>query len=623
MNKIISILMALIMFLTGCTTITPSQTLPPDVTPTINEPEKQKPVSVDVMKDEGTVKLIEDVGYKTTAYTTYPTDEYFYPVYVNKDGTADILYVNAAAAKTLEQSNSYYGGIKSPIFNAVADSVSMAPTMGFGGPSIGMMEEQFNTSEYVGVDESGFVSVKTKPLSTFAADVDTASYTNFRSIVRNYMSEENPYPDESLHDIRIEEMLNYFDYDYKYSGKKLNDKFVVSAEIGQTPWNHDTKLMVVNIKAYDLPKDYYDGSNLVFLIDTSGSMNSPDKFPLMKESIKLLVNELTEKDTVSIVTYSGDSATLLEGAKGSEKDKINSIIDELEPYGSTNGEGGIKTAYKIAEKYKENHSNNRIIMCSDGDLNVGMTSADELEDLVSKKRESGIYLFILGFGLGNYSDERMEVLADNGNGNYHYIDNIKEGEKVLVNDLMSTLMTIADDVKFQVEFNPEYIKGYRKIGYENRDMNDEDFANDAKDGGEVGFGHEVTIVYELIPSDSNLNIFESDLKYQEKPITTGSSDWLTLSIRYKNPGEKESNLIEYIVDESSLKNKNTEDWKFISDVVGFGLVVNDSEYKNDLILDNVIDDLKSLDLTKDEYKAEFYAIVKGYRYVMEHIVDTE
>lgn len=472
---------------------------------------------------------------------------------------------------------------------------------------------QFNTSEYDAVKESRFLSVRTTPLSTFAADVDTASYTNLRAILMDKSGEYSYYA-ETVHDVRIEEMLNYFNYNLKGETQEV---FTVSTEISRTPWNPDTQLLVVNVKAKELPKEEHEGSNLVFLVDTSGSMDDELKLPLLIDSLELLVEELTEKDTISIVTYASNDRVVLEGASGNEKERIIAALRELDAYGSTNGEGGLKKAYQIAKKYKNDHSNSRIIMCSDGDLNVGMSSTSDLMDFVEKKRQDGIYLSVLGFGLGNYKDNKMETLADNGNGNYHYIDCAEEGRKVLVEDLMSTLVTLADDVKFQIEFNPKHIKGYRKIGYENRNLANEDFHDDTKDGGEVGYGHEVTIVYEIVPADSALNIGDSDLKYQNH-TTSNSQDWCSLSIRYKPHGKWKSQLLEYTIDESNYTDTPSTDWKFISDVVGFGLLVNESDYVEDLTISDLISDLYELELD-DEYKEEFLSLVKKYQRYIEEV----
>lgn len=476
----------------------------------------------------------------------------------------------------------------------------------------------FNTSEYKDVKETGYLSVKNNPLSTFSADVDTASYTNIRKVIKDSLAAEY-FDEDEFHDVRIEEMLNYFDYSFSNSEtyEYLDGKFAITTEIGDTLWDKDTKLMAVNVRAKDLPKEEHKGSNIVFLIDTSGSMFSYDKLDLLVESLKLLTEQLTEKDTISIVTYASNDRVVIDGVNGSEKEKIIEALESLEAGGSTNGEGGIKKAYEVAEKYKENHSNSRIIMCSDGDLNVGISSEDKLIDLIEKKRETGVYLSVLGFGTGNYKDSKMEALANNGNGNYYYIDTLKEGYKVLVEDLMSTMVTIGDDVKFQLEFNPKYIKGYRKIGYENRNLEDEDFENDKKDAGEVGYGHEVTVIYELVMVDSEKEINEKDLKYQED-VEVDSEDWLTISVRYKEHGEKTSKLIEKTVSEKDYLSENTDDYKFVSSVVGFGLIMNDSEYKNNLEISTVIKELEKLNLSSDENKKELLALVYGYNNIIDY-----
>ena len=645
MKKIICIMLSLTFLLTGCSS---------NIKPVVKNPDKPKVENTDQYvkdvkdnteinnykdvvidysdKDEKVVAL-KDMGYdlKETGYALYPNNDYFYPEYINLNGKLEVVYLpKTVLAQRLENwdsnvdnfaytSGSYAGGssLSGLLVGSMAmDSIAAAPEAEMAVPSEGFVPiigGNLNTSEYNDVKESGFLSVKTNPLSTFAADVDTASYTNFRNILRQYMSEEYYYNLDDMHDVRIEEMLNYFNYNFETS----NDVFTVNAEIATTPWNNQTQLLVLNVAAKELAETENKGSNLVFLVDTSGSMNQTNKLPLVKESLKLLVNELTENDTVSIVTYSGHEEVVIDGATGANKEELLNAIDLLVPYGSTNGEGGMRKAYEIAEKYQGNHSNSRIIMCSDGDLNVGISSESELHDFVEEKRETGIYLSVLGFGDGNYKDNKMETLADNGNGNYYYIDNIKEGYKVLVEDLMSTLITIADDVKFQIEFNPEYIKGYRKIGYENRDMADSDFHDDTKDGGEVGYGHSVTIVYEIIPANSEKEVSGSNLKYQET-TNSGSSDWLTVSVRYKDHGEKESKLVEYIVNGENYSESVSDNWKFISNVVGFGLIINNSDYKEGLTIEDIISGLNDLELN-DKDKEELLSLVIAYNYYLEDL----
>lgn len=501
-------------------------------------------------------------------------------------------------------SNGFFGGIAEN-FTSREDAMYMESEI-YMEPEL---KSEFNTSEYEDVKEKGFLNVRMSPLSTFAADVDTGSYTNFRGIIRKELSGYSNYYYglEGLHDIRIEEMVNYFDY-----SEGTDKDFTVTTEVAETPWNKDTKLLVVNVKAKELAPSEHKGSNLVFLVDVSGSMEDKDKLYLLVDSLELLVDNLTENDTVSLVTYASSDRVVFEGLKGNQKEEILSALNELTAGGSTYGEGGIERAYEIAEKYKDGHSNSRIIMCSDGDLNVGMHSVDDLTDLIEKKREKGIYLSVLGFGAGNYKDNRMEALADNGNGNYHYIDCLNEGNKVLVEDMLSTTVTLADDVKFQLEFNPAYIKGYRQIGYENREMANEDFEDDTKDGGEVGYGHEVTVIYEIVPVESEMKIFEKDLKYQNTEIKNDSKDWLTVSVRHKPHGEKESILNEYVVDATSEKSEPSDNFKFISNVVAFGLLVNESDYIEDWDVDMVINNLKELNL-EDEDKQDFLKLLEEYQ----------
>lgn len=655
MKRSISLLLVSIMMLSLMSGCGKTET-PPQVVPTkpvdvqigdVDKPEVEKDVTI--YSDKNVLKVLKDKGFgDINNYTIYPTDEYYIPTYLSVDGKLQTVYVgledhknkNYYPEEDLLMSNS----VKGDIATSMGSSVSSAITSIFGGSSSSsfldvaqdsfVVSEEvsgyyepgisyyppFNTSEFKNVKDSNYLSVISSPLSTFAADVDTASYTNFRSILVDRLSYESLYLSDDLHDIRIEEMLNYFKYDLGNKVETSDGKFTISSEIGQTPWNKDTNLMVVNIKAAELDKEEYNGSNLVFLIDTSGSMNSYAKIGLLIDSMKLLVEELTDKDTVSIVTYASNDCVVMEGAKGSDKEKIIDALDDLVAGGGTNGEGGIKKAYDIAQKYMDGHSNSRIIMCSDGDLNVGISSEDDLIDLIEEKRETGIYLSVLGFGNGNYKDNKMEALADHGNGNYYYIDSIKEGYKVLVEDLMSTLVTIADDVKFQLEFNPEYVKGYRKIGYENREMANEDFADDTKDGGEVGYGHEVTVVYELVMNDSDMDINGTDLKYQQS-TTTNSSDWLTVSIRYKDHGGDTSQLTEYIVNNEQYADDNSDEWKFISNAVALSLIANCSQYIEGYSIDDIINNLADINLSGDADKTEFEALVRGYKYYLDEVKD--
>ena len=349
--------------------------------------------------------------------------------------------------------------------------------------------------------------------------------------------------------------------------------------------------------------------NIVFLIDVSGSMYSDNKLPLVQKSFSLLTESLTPQDRVSIVTYAGSDRVVLEGADGNNKEEILEAINSLEAGGSTAGADGINTAYRIAEKYFISGGNNRIVLATDGDLNVGISSESELTKLVEKKRETGVFLSVLGFGTGNIKDNKMEALADNGNGNYSYIDSVLEAKKVLVEEMGGTLFTVAKDVKLQLEFNPAYIKGYRLIGYENRMLAAEDFEDDTKDAGEIGAGHSVTAIYEVVTVDSPMELNTSDLKYSET-VGEENGEMLTVSIRYKEPDGDTSKLLEYPVAESAYNKEMSENLAFASSVAQFGLVLRESEYKGTATYDSILDSLESYDFSKDSYKAEFITLVE-------------
>lgn len=491
----------------------------------------------------------------------------------------------------------------------------------------GWEPEYPNTEEYSQWEEQGFNTVLKAPLSTFAADVDTASYSNLRRLINSgYELDELPQGAA-----RIEEMINYFSYDY--DAPKGMEPFGVTTQISTCPWNDDAKLLMIGLKTEDIDYSQAPPSNLVFLLDVSGSMYSDDKLPLLQESFGLLAENLTKKDRVSIVTYAGDDRIVLDGVRGDETKKIKKALDALEAGGGTYGSKGIETAYKLAEEHFIEGGNNRIILATDGDLNIGLTSEEELEALISEKKESGIFLSVLGFGTGNIKDNKMETLADKGNGNYAYIDSLREANKVLVEEMTATLLTICKDVKFQVEFNPEVVESYRLLGYENRALAKEDFNDDTKDAGEIGAGHSVTALYEIVLTDSNYDLALSDindLKYSEqykamlgkqlgltapemKDVANwediGNIEWLTISIRYKKPAEDESNLLQYPVGRECYTNSPSDDFIFAAAVAEFGLLASHSEYPEDASLKHVEKALKSIDLS-DEYKAEFLELVQ-------------
>lgn len=476
-------------------------------------------------------------------------------------------------------------------------------------------KETYSSEEYSHWDEKGYVSVMKEPLSTFAADVDTASYSNLRRMIRDGYDLEN-IPEGAA---RIEEMVNYFSYDYK--GPEGEEPFGVTTQISQCPWNTEAELLMIGLKTEDIDYSQAPPSNLVFLLDVSGSMDSYDKLPLLQESFGLLAENLSNKDRISIVTYAADTRTVLDGARGNETRKILHALNSLEAGGGTYGSKGIETAYALAQRNFIQGGNNRVILATDGDLNIGMTTEEELEDLVTAKKESGIFLSVLGFGTGNIKDNKMETLADKGNGNYAYIDGLREANKVLAEELSATLLTICKDVKFQVEFNPAVVKSYRLLGYENRALDKEDFQDDTKDAGEIGAGHCVTVLYELTlkdgmnPGMSGKEI--KDLKYSKeyeqelgRPITesTAYKEWLTVSVRYKKPAEKTSSLLEYPVGYESYTTAPTEDFVFAAAVAEFGLLASHSQYPEDASLYHVDNTLRSIKL-KDEYREEFQELV--------------
>lgn len=442
---------------------------------------------------------------------------------------------------------------------------------------------ELNTEEYNNIKENSFINVSTQPLSTFAIDVDTGSYTNFRRMVNDGYQLEN-IPSGA---IRIEEMINYFTYDF--ANKTTNDSeiFDVKYEIHDCPWNNKNKLLAINVQAGDIEINT-KGNNFVYLIDTSGSMSYDDaKGKLAIKSFKLLTDTLTEKDTVSIVTYAGNAEVLLEGCSGSNKREIKKVLNDISFEGYTNGGGGIIAAYQVAEDYFIDGGNNRVIVASDGDMNFGITSQSDLVDLIEEKKESGVFLTTLGYGSGNYSDANMESIANAGNGNYYYIDCEKEAEYVLVEKLKQSTITVAKDVKIQVEFNPTKISSYRLLGYENRAMSADDFKNDKKDGGETGAGQQVTVLYELECSNTNKEI---DLKYQgnrELTEAAQTNEILTLSLRYKHPNEDKSLLEKFVIEDKETS--ISKDYKFVCGIAELSMVLTNSEYKGTSSLDNSYD----------------------------------
>ena len=468
--------------------------------------------------------------------------------------------------------------------------------------------DHMNSEEYNAIVESGFKRVTENPLSTFSIDVDTAAYSNIRRMINR----GEPVREDA---VRMEEMINYFKYDYKKPDGDV--PFAVTTELSDCPWNPENQLMLVGIQAKEIDFDRRPMSNLVFLLDVSGSMYEEDKLPLVQKSFGLLTDELTENDRVSIVTYAGYEQVVLEGARGDEKVKIREALDSLTAGGSTAGEAGINKAYELAQKYFIAGGNNRVILATDGDLNVGVSSESELTKLIEEKKKSGVHLSVLGFGTGNIKDNKMEALADNGDGNYGYVDNLMEAKKILVEEMGGTLITVAKDVKLQVEFNPSQVSGYRLIGYENRALADEDFNNDAVDAGEIGAGHRVTALYELVRPGGTIP--QETLKYQETEAPKDqdsiadralASELLTINIRYKAPNGNESKLISVPVEADSYQKNLPDNLRFAGAVAEFGMLLRNSENKGSASYEEVINLVSGMPQSKmDAYKDEFKQLV--------------
>lgn len=432
-----------------------------------------------------------------------------------------------------------------------------------------MAYQEFNTESYDVVNENTFKDVIGNPLSTFSIDVDKASYSN----VRRFLAQnQKPIKDA----VRIEELINYFDYDYPQPAN--GDPFSVTIEGSKCPWNERHNLVLVGLKGENLNDKQIPPSNLVFLLDVSGSMDEPNKLPLVKKSFKYLVENLRQVDKIAIVVYAGAAGVVLESTPGNQKEKIIAALEMLQAGGSTAGGEGIELAYKIAKQNFVREGNNRVILATDGDFNIGASSDAEMVRLIEEKRKDGIFLSILGVGMGNYKDSKMEKIADAGNGNYAYIDNLLEAKKVFGTELWGTLYTIAKDVKIQIEFNPNKVKAYRLIGYENRLLNKEDFNDDKKDAGEIGCGHTVTALYEIIPANSDESVSNVDpLEYQRQSVSNESKNMMTVKVRYKKPDGDTSMLITERVNNEQLK--ATNNIRFASSVAEFGMLLRESEFK--------------------------------------------
>ena len=469
-------------------------------------------------------------------------------------------------------------------------------------------EPEFNTEDYDDVPENRFLLTSSNPLSTFSIDVDGASYSNVRRFLHS-----GQLPPAGV--VRVEELINYFHYDYPQP--KGEDPFSINTEIADCPWNKENKLVMIGLQGKKIPVHNLPASNIVFLIDVSGSMEDENKLPLVKSSIKLLIEQLREEDHVSMVVYAGNAGLVLPSTSGSQKQKITDAINNLEAGGSTAGGAGIKLAYKIAREHFIKKGNNRVILCTDGDFNVGLSSDASLVELIEEERESGVYLTVLGYGMGNYKDNKMQKLADKGNGNHAYIDNLNEARKVLVNEFGGTLFTIAKDVKLQVEFNPRKVQAYRLVGYENRKLNNEDFNNDKKDAGDIGSGHTVTALYELIPVGVVSDFIEKvdPLKYSkaDKSLQGDDDELMNIKFRYKKPDGNKSMLIAHAVKDNDVTN-TSDNFRFVSAVAQFGMLLNNSSFKQGSSFSNAkILASGAIGADEEGYRKEFLELIKKAR----------
>ena len=469
------------------------------------------------------------------------------------------------------------------------------------------MQMSVPTESYKPINENGFLSVGQQPVTTFSVDVDRAAYSNVRRFLNN-----GQMPPEDA--VRIEEMINYFDY--KYPQPTGKHPVAITTEATDSPWNPGLKLVHVGLQARTVSTENLPASNLVFLIDVSGSMSDPNKLPLLKQAFKLLVDQLRTEDKISLVAYAGSAGLVLPPTSGSEKRVIKDALDKLEAGGSTAGGEGIELAYELAKKHFLPKGNNRVILATDGDFNVGISNESELQKLIEEKRKAGIFLSVMGFGMGNYKDSQVETLADKGNGNYAYIDNIQEARKEFVQEFGGTLFTIAKDVKIQIEFNPAHVQAYRLIGYENRALRNDEFNDDKKDAGDMGSGHTVTAIYEIVPKGARTSYTGTTdaLKYQQNSATaTSSSDeMMTIKVRYKEPDSEKSALFDLPVKAAFVPfEKCSENLRFASAVAEFGLLLRGSEYKGKATYADVVQRARGA-FGKDEegYRSEFVQLVK-------------
>ena len=473
--------------------------------------------------------------------------------------------------------------------------------------------DPFDTEGYDYIKENTFRAATDNPLSTFSIDVDAASYSNVRRMLH-----AGQVPPAGA--VRVEEMINYFQYDYAQPMKDVPFSFIT--EMNDCPWNNQHKLVLIGLQGTKIPADDLPAANLVFLIDVSGSMATANKLPLVKASLKMLTDQLRAQDKVSIVVYAGAAGLVLPPTSGQNKTAIKDALEQLSAGGSTAGGAGIQLAYNTARENFKANANNRVILCSDGDFNIGMSSDDEMERLIEQERKSGIYLTVLGYGMGNYKDNKMQKIADKGNGNHAYIDGMSEAKKVLVNEFGGTLFTIAKDVKLQVEFNPDHVQGYRLVGYENRILNKEDFNDDEKDAGDLGSGHTVTALYEIIPVGVKSSFLKNvdPLKYQKNETAVASSlssEMMTIKFRYKTQGDEKSKLLVHTLLYSQSKNAQaSENFRFATAVAEFGMLLRNSDFKAGASYASVLRSAgNALGYDKEGYRREFIRLVESAQFL--------
>ncbi|MCG8440926.1 MAG: VWA domain-containing protein [Caulobacterales bacterium] len=520
------------------------------------------------------------------------------------EGVSEMADLFADEAETRMEFGAVSGGALSRSRNRLAAAPdAMAPP----APPPQPLPGDIDRDTYPDEEPNPIKLVAEEPVSTFSVDVDTAAYAN----VRRYLNDGVAPPTDA---VRVEEIVNYFDYDYPLPDDRAQP-FSVSTTVSPSPWNPDTHLLHVGLKGYDIEPDERPNANLVFLLDVSGSMDSPDKLPLVKQAMRLIVDQMTEDDRVSIVVYAGAAGAVLEPTPGDERRKIRAALDQLSAGGSTAGGEGMRLAYALAEENFDPDAINRVILATDGDFNVGVTDSERLEDFVAKKRESGVYLSVLGFGRGNYQDARMQTISQAGDGTAAYIDTLREARKVLHDEMQSALFPIADDVKIQVEFNPARVAEYRLIGYETRMLRREDFSNDQVDAGEIGAGHEVTAIYEFAAPDSAGRLIEPS-RYAAAPEPAGeaSDEFAFLRIRYKLPGEDQSKLIERpVTDADAVGDVDAapREMRFAAAAAGFAQLLRAEPYLKDFGFDDVVDLAQS---AKGEdafgYRAEFIQLAR-------------